>query len=658
MKPSSKPPVGYDRQVGTLLRSSIRARPLVQIIQQGQTNGNAVAPKETDYAYNAIGDVTARAGFNFIGIGPRYDIASEAISYNSLGLLDDIQMTSHAGQVVLDNLTYSYDTLARVSTFGSIDGSVSYGYDPTSQLTSASYTAASGHTEPPNLLLSFDKNGNKTSIDGTSTTVGGDNHLTNDGTFTFAYDAAGNLVTRTRISTGPGEVGDYRTTYSWDYRDRLTDVDFYNNNGILTQHVHYVYDVWDDLIERDLDPNGSGTYTQIVHYVWDGDNVVLAFNGSGQLTARYLNGPNTSAYDQYYTPLVEEDVTSLTSAGTLTFDLQDSQGSVTDVAGENGNLADHIQYNATGGVFSESNPSVLHIASFQGGYLDPVTGLEKFGARWEYMADAFWASQDPLGFGGGDTNLTRAVGNSAPNYLDPSGLDYIKEVQIDEHTTQLIYVDEGFMGKDRPGVYIGVMDPTDPERKVTRHGMTVFYQDVYDEVHDWGSTTDDWEAWFQKKKVDFNAANCKNMAVEYGSEYLTPKQQQQITRGKRRDRVEQMQGFAKDGVTNAAMAGAAVTRAPAGACSVVRSASKMGRAGKQARLRELAKDASIGSAERGWIQQELNSISRGQRSKIRVPPGKNLAHRRGYEAKKGYSYEYSDLQDKSLHDLQHKHEGY
>ncbi|MFP4031729.1 MAG: polymorphic toxin type 8 domain-containing protein, partial [Desulfococcaceae bacterium] len=48
----------------------------------------------------------------------------------------------------------------------------------------------------------------------------------------------------------------------------------------------------------------------------------------------------------------------------------------------------------------------------------------------------------------------------------------------------------------------------------------------------------------------------------------------------------------------------------------------------------------------------------GTRKNVRVPPGKNLAHRRGFEAKKGYGYEHSDLQDIDLHKLQHKHEGY
>ncbi|HEX7378021.1 MAG TPA: hypothetical protein VF278_12950, partial [Pirellulales bacterium] len=399
---------------------------LVTMQQVDQNGGNVVASKEVAYAYNAIGDVTARSAYNFVGVGPRYDIATSAISYNTLGQLTGISMTSDVGQVTLDNLSYSYDTLGRVSTLGSIDGTAAYGYDKTSQLTSASYVAASGHVEPPNFTVTFDPNGTRTSANGVSTTVGADNHLTNDGTFTFAYDPAGNLTTRTRISSAA--ANDYKTVYLWDYRNRLTDVEFYNNSGTLTQHVHYVYDVWNNLIERDLDPSGSGTYTQIVHYVWDSPEsqgaggIVLAFNGADQLIARYLNGPNTSAYDQYYSTLVEEDVTSTSQGGTLTFPQLDQQGSVIDIADNNGNLADHIVYFSTGGVYTESHPSVPHLAGFQGGYIDVVTGMEKFGARWLYVPDAFWAGQDPDGFAAGDANLTRFVGNSATNFVDPSGL--------------------------------------------------------------------------------------------------------------------------------------------------------------------------------------------------------------------------------------------
>lgn len=81
-----------------------------------------------------------------------------------------------------------------------------------------------------------------------------------------------------------------------------------------------------------------------------------------------------------------------------------------------------------------------------------------------------------------------------------------------------------------------------------------------------------------------------------------------------------------------------------------------GRTGKQTRLRELANDPKLGSSQRGWIKQELTRIDRGQRKNIRNPPGTHLAHRRGFEAAKGFGYKYSDLQDINLHRTQHKHD--
>lgn len=83
-----------------------------------------------------------------------------------------------------------------------------------------------------------------------------------------------------------------------------------------------------------------------------------------------------------------------------------------------------------------------------------------------------------------------------------------------------------------------------------------------------------------------------------------------------------------------------------------------GRLGKQKRLRELANDDKVSSADRGWIQQEINSIERGNRKRIRNPPGKDLAHERGREAAKGYGYDYSNLQDRKLHRLQHRYDNF
>ena len=79
-----------------------------------------------------------------------------------------------------------------------------------------------------------------------------------------------------------------------------------------------------------------------------------------------------------------------------------------------------------------------------------------------------------------------------------------------------------------------------------------------------------------------------------------------------------------------------------------------GRGGRQKRLNELANDQKLNSAHSGWLRNEKRHVSTGNRSSLRVPPGTELAHRRGQEARKGYDYSHSDLQEKGLHQTQHE----
>jgi RHS repeat-associated protein len=84
----------------------------------------------------------------------------------------------------------------------------------------------------------------------------------------------------------------------------------------------------------------------------------------------------------------------------------------------------------------------------------------------------------------------------------------------------------------------------------------------------------------------------------------------------------------------------------------------IGRAGKQARLFEYLNDANAPSYVRGWIQQDVNAIENGTRQTVRVPPSYDLAHKTGFEARKGFGYKYSDLKLRADHQLQHKIQGY
>ena len=405
---------------------------LLSVTQMGQSGGNAVAPKGIGFAYNLDGQFTGALRFDPTTASPHPDIALGTFSYDAQGRLASLAYT-HAGNPI-DTFGYQYDTLDRVSQFSSIDGTASYAYDKTSQLTSVVYTGG-GH-QPANESFQYDPNGNQKgpSPAGPNFTVGADNLLSSDGTFDLFYDAEGNLIEKKRISTAPAT--DYDTKQAWDYRNRLTDVWQYNNSGVLTQHEHLVYDPFDRLIGRYIDSTGNGTFDQTQLYVYDGTDVVLQFNAAGSLTNRYLNAPSPSGSDQVF---AEEDVTSLTSPGTVTWPLTDQQGSPRDIVNSASVLVDHIIYSAFGQTVYESSPSVHHLEGFAGGLPDPVTGEIHFGARNLNAVDAVWSSEDPTGFLAGDTNLSRYTGNSPTNYTDPTGL--AKRTSVGHHYANVARVE-------------------------------------------------------------------------------------------------------------------------------------------------------------------------------------------------------------------------
>lgn len=90
--------------------------------------------------------------------------------------------------------------------------------------------------------------------------------------------------------------------------------------------------------------------------------------------------------------------------------------------------------------------------------------------------------------------------------------------------------------------------------------------------------------------------------------------------------------------------------------TVTKKIANPGRTGKQAKLKELSNDPKLGKADKGWIKQDMNEIKAGKRKNIRNPPGKDLAHERGRESAKGYSYKHSNLQNKADHKIQHKYD--
>jgi YD repeat-containing protein len=194
----------------------------------------------------------------------------------------------------------------------SVDGTSTYSYDDMDQLTGVTQSFQS------NEAYSFDLNGNRTNA---GYQTGQNNRLSTDGTYSYIYDDEGNLTKRTTISTNE------TAEYTWDYRNRLTQIVIKNSTGTITKQVNFTYDALNRRIVKAADPDGTGPLpTTTERFIYDRDHIKLVFDGSNTLTRRYLHGPSI---DQI---LADEDVVPKQ----ISWPLSDHQGTVRDVVNHSG----------------------------------------------------------------------------------------------------------------------------------------------------------------------------------------------------------------------------------------------------------------------------------------------------------------------------------
>jgi YD repeat-containing protein len=109
--------------------------------------------------------------------------------------------------------------------------------------------------------------------------VNAGNQLTADANFTYQYDDNGNLTRKTLLATGNF------TQYTYDAENRLTKVeDFLAGNPTPTATSTYKYDGLGRRIEK-VTPSGTR------RYIYDGEDILLEYDGTNTLLARYTHGP-------------------------------------------------------------------------------------------------------------------------------------------------------------------------------------------------------------------------------------------------------------------------------------------------------------------------------------------------------------------------------
>ena len=118
---------------------------------------------------------------------------------------------------------------------------------------------------------------------------------------------------------------------------------------------------------------------------------------------------------------VDQILAQESAGGSVLWALTDQLGTVNDWVNNSGSVANHVRYDSFGGVVSQSNSAFGSRYGFTGREFDAETGLYYYRSRYYNPGMGRFIGEDSVGFGGGDANLYRYVGNSPVNGVDPSG---------------------------------------------------------------------------------------------------------------------------------------------------------------------------------------------------------------------------------------------
>jgi RHS repeat-associated protein len=250
--------------------------------------------------------------------------------------------------------------------------------------------------------------------------------MTNDGTWTYTYDADGNMVKKSKGASAE------TWTFGYDIRNHLVwTEDRATDGGSLITRLDYKYDVLENRIEKDVTANSVTTVTR---FAYDGHNVWADLNGSNALQVRRLFLDNV------------DSVFARIASGTASWYVADRLGSIQDIENYAGTMVlGAYTWDAFGNLTSESNSANGDRYGFTGREREKESGQQYNHHRYYDPATGRWTSQDPIGFGAAHMNLYRYVKNDVTTFVDPFGdqqsLPTIKFTRLVEDIGCLSYTD-------------------------------------------------------------------------------------------------------------------------------------------------------------------------------------------------------------------------
>jgi RHS repeat-associated protein len=338
--------------------------------------GTGQTPLRVDLTHDADGEVLTETRFS--DLAGTQVVVESFYTYDSDGEITSLVDQDGRGHTVA-NFTDSYDNAGRVTSEINLGMTTTYAYDGDSQLI--------GEVSPlATINYSYDAAGPRT---GGNNVVGPDNRLRSDGTWNYTYDAAGNLIQKVGIASGP----DHGLTWTYAYNNRNQMTSAVETQGSTTlESVTFKYDVFGNRLEEDLTSGGT---TQVTRFAYDGQNVWADLDGSNKLVMRRL-----------FLTTVDSVTARITASGTVAWYLTDRLGSVRVLTDATGAGIDIINHDGFGDVISESSAASSDRYLFTGREFDRVTGLQYNRARYYDPTTGRWTTEDSAGFGPGMRTCT------------------------------------------------------------------------------------------------------------------------------------------------------------------------------------------------------------------------------------------------------------
>ena len=317
----------------------------------------------------------------------------------------------------LGNFTFTYDANNRRTTRTLPNGTTStYSYDDSSRITGINTTL--NQTTIDSVSYTMDNVGNRTAKtqNATSYSYVYDNiyRLTqatpSSGTQeAYTYDQVGNRLTKAPDTPPNTNV---TTQYSYDDENRLTGVQITQNGNI--KQLTFAYDPFGNRISKTIVQDAIGTdctspnvCPRTINYVYDGKNIIMEYDQSGNITAKYTHGPNIDE------PLAVQQ-------GTNTYYYHaDGLGSITALSNTSGNIVQTYSYDSFGNMTATGN--IRQPFTYTAREYDYATGMYFYRARYYDPTVGRFVTKDPIGFKGG-INVYAYVSNNPVNNNDPLGL--------------------------------------------------------------------------------------------------------------------------------------------------------------------------------------------------------------------------------------------